>query len=120
MREPIDLAAKLTLFSEPWSPKVVAALNDYQVKVVKLECDFTWHEHRETDEFFLVLAGRMAIEMRDRSVELRAGELFVVPKGIEHRPHADEECHVLLIEPAGVVNTGEAGGELTAPQDEWI
>lgn len=118
--EPVNLAAKLALFSEHWSPKIVAALNDYEIKVVKLQGDFTWHDHKDTDEFFLVLSGQMTIEMRDRSVELRAGELFVVPKGVEHCPHATEECHVLLIEPAGVMNTGEAGGVQTAPRDQWI
>jgi mannose-6-phosphate isomerase-like protein (cupin superfamily) len=119
-REPVNLSSKLALFTERWSPKIVAALDDYEVKVVKLHGDFTWHDHKDTDEFFLVISGQMTIEMRDRSVELQAGELFVVPKGVEHCPHAAEECHVLLIEPAGVVNTGEAGGTQTAAGDEWI
>lgn len=124
---PIDLAAKLSLFSEHWSPKVVARMNDYEIKLVKLKGDFTWHDHSDTDEMFLVLKGRMDIEMRDRTVTLREGELFVVPRGVEHCPHAVEECHALLIEPAGVVNTGDAGGELTAAGgeltaagDEWV
>lgn len=87
---------------------------------MKLRGDFTWHDHKDTDEVFLVLHGSMAIEMRDRTVTLEEGDLFVVPRGVEHCPRAETECHVLLIEPVGVVNTGEAGGELTAPGDEWI
>ncbi len=117
---PIDLAAKLALFAEHWSPKVIARMNDYEFKLVKLQGDFTWHDHQDTDEVFLVLLGSMDIEMRDRTVTLRKGEMFVVPKGVEHCPHAANECHVLLIEPAGVVNTGEAGGAQTAPSDAWI
>jgi mannose-6-phosphate isomerase-like protein (cupin superfamily) len=116
----VNLTEMLLLINEHWTPKVVAALNDYQVKLVKLEGEFPWHSHSDTGELFLVLHGSMDIEMRDRTVTLRSGELFVVPKGVEHRPHAAEECHVMLIEPAGVVNTGEAGGELTAANDEWI
>lgn len=117
---PVNLAERLALVSELWTPKVIAALNDYQVKLVKLKGEFTWHSHEETDELFLVLHGLMSLEMRDRTVMIGGGELFVVPRGVEHRPHAAEECHVMLIEPPGVVNTGEAGGELTAPNDEWI
>ena len=117
---PIDLVGKLSLFSEHWAPKVVARMNDYEIKLVKLKGDFTWHDHSDTDEVFLILKGRMDIEMRDRTVTLGEGELFVVPRGVEHCPHAFEECHALLIEPAGVVNTGDAGGELTAAGDEWV
>jgi mannose-6-phosphate isomerase-like protein (cupin superfamily) len=87
---------------------------------VKLQGEFTWHDHKETDEVFLVLKGSMEIRMHERTVTLGQGDLFVVPKGVEHCPFAREECHVLLIEPAGVVNTGDAGGELTAAGDEWI
>ncbi|MGE3074029.1 MAG: cupin domain-containing protein [Dehalococcoidia bacterium] len=117
---PVNLAAKLALFSDHWSPKIVATMNDYELKVVKLQGEFTWHHHADTDEVFIVLSGAMDIELRDRTVTLRAGELFVVPKGAEHHPVAREECHVLLIEPAGVINTGEAGGELTAARGQWI
>lgn len=117
--EPVNLAEKLTRFSELWSPRIVATMNDYEFKVVKLRGDFTWHDHPDTDEVFLVLDGFMTIEMRDRTVTLRAGELFVVPKGVEHCPHAEEECHALVVEPGGVVNTGDAGGELTAEQGVW-
>jgi mannose-6-phosphate isomerase-like protein (cupin superfamily) len=117
--EPVNLAEKLTRFSELWSPRIVATMNDYEFKVVKLQGDFTWHDHPDTDEVFLVLDGSMTIEMPDRTVTLHAGELFVVPKGVEHCPHAEEECHALVIEPGGVVNTGDAGGELTAEHGVW-
>jgi mannose-6-phosphate isomerase-like protein (cupin superfamily) len=116
---PINLRDKLALFSDHWSPKTVAVMNNYEFKLVKLQGDFTWHHHADTDEVFLVIEGQMTIEMRDRSVTLAAGELFVVPRGLEHRPHAAQECHILLIEPGGVVNTGSAGGEQTATP-EWI
>lgn len=118
--DPINLAEKLTRFSEHWSPRIVANLNDYEIKVVKLQGEFTWHDHPDTDEFFLVIYGSMQIQLRDRTVTLNEGELFVVPKGVEHCPHAADECHVLLIEPAGVVNTGDAGGEQTAELGRWV
>jgi mannose-6-phosphate isomerase-like protein (cupin superfamily) len=118
--EAINLADKLALFSEHWSPRVIAELNDYQFKLAKFQGEFVWHDHKETDEAFLVLSGSMRIELRDGEVKLSAGELYVVPRGVEHKPMADEECHVLLIEPRGVVNTGEAGGELKAENDIWI
>lgn len=116
----VNLTEKLGKFSERWSPRVIAELNDYQLKLAKLEGTFVWHHHDETDEAFLVLKGRMGIELRDRTVHLAEGELFVVPKGVEHRPFAEAECHVLLIEPRGVVNTGNAGGELRAENDVWV
>lgn len=118
--EVVNLRDKLSRFQELWSPRVVAELNDYQFKVVKLEGDFVWHEHRDTDEAFLVIRGEMQIRMRDRTVTVRQGELFVVPRGVEHAPRAASECHVLVIEPRGVVNTGDAGGPLTARNDVWI
>lgn len=117
---PVRLAEKLARLGEPWSPRVVAELNDYQFKIAKLQGAFVWHRHPETDEAFLVLEGRLAIELRDGRVEMAPGDLWVVPKGVEHRPVADGECSVLLIEPRGVVNTGDAGGERTAPNDVWI
>ena len=113
--EPVDLGAKLALFSEHWSPKTVAELNDYEVKVVKVKGDFVWHTHEDTDELFLVLAGTLTIQLRDRDVVLGPGQLFVVPRGVEHCPRADDEVSAVLIEPKGVVNTGDAGGPLTAP-----
>jgi mannose-6-phosphate isomerase-like protein (cupin superfamily) len=119
MDDKVNLAAKLASFSEHFSPKIVGYLNDYKLAVVKAKGEFVWHSHDETDDFFLVLHGRLTIQLRDRDVELSAGDLFVVPRGVEHCPRADEEAHVLLIEPAGTVNTGDAGGELTA-QEEHI
>lgn len=101
-------------------PKVIAAMNDYQFKLVKVEGDFVWHDHPDTDEVFIVLEGELIIEFRDGQVTLSQGELFVVPKGVEHKPYAATECHVMLIEPQGVVNTGDAGGDLTADNDVWI
>jgi mannose-6-phosphate isomerase-like protein (cupin superfamily) len=117
--EPVDLAAKLAAIDGYFSPRIVALLNDYKVQVVKVRGEFVWHSHPETDDFFLVLDGRLTIQLRDRDVELSPVQLFVVPRGVEHRPRADEEAHVLLIEPRGTVNTGDAGpGALTA-QEEW-
>ncbi len=110
----VALDDKFSLFAEFWSPKVVARLNDYEVKVVKIKGDFVWHSHDDTDELFLVISGRLTIQMRDRDIIVGPGELFVVPRGVEHCPRADEEVHALLMEPAGVVNTGNAGGDLTA------
>jgi mannose-6-phosphate isomerase-like protein (cupin superfamily) len=105
----VNLAEKLDQFDEHWAPRIVASLNDYKVMVVKTQGEFVWHKHDETDDFFLVLAGRLTIQLRDRpDVELGRGELFVVPRGVEHRPVAAEEAHVLLIEPAGTPNTGDA------------
>ncbi len=120
LNSPINFLEKLSQFQDQWSPKVIAELNDYQFKLVKVQGEFVWHEHAETDEAFIVLMGRLKIEMQDATVELTSGELFVVPRGIQHRPSADEECHVLVIEPRGVVNTGDVGGDMTAPNDVWL
>ena len=117
---PVNLRDKLTKFSAHWSPRIVAEMNDYQFKLVKLLGDFLWHDHRDTDEAFLVLDGEMDIEFRDGAVHLTAGEMFVVPKGVEHRTRAERECAALVVEPRGVVNTGDAGGALTADSDVWI
>ena len=116
----INLAEKLSRISEQWSPRVIAEMNDYQLKLVKLQGEFVWHDHKDTDEVFLVLAGEMEIGFRDRNVTLKAGELFVVPRGVEHITRAARECHAMLIEPRGVVNTGEAGGAMTAENDVWV
>ena len=118
--EAIDLAAKLSAFTEHWSPKVIARLNDYEIKVVKLHGEFTWHSHADTDELFLVIDGELTIQLRDRDVVVRAGQLFVVPRGVEHCPIAEGEVHAVLIEPTGVVNTGESGGPLTAGYDDSL
>jgi mannose-6-phosphate isomerase-like protein (cupin superfamily) len=116
----INLAEKFGKLTEQWAPRVIAEMNDYQFKVVKLEGDFVWHSHQETDETFLVLEGDMRIDFRDGGVEIGAGELFIVPKGVEHKPYAAKEVKLMLIEPRGVLNTGDAGGERTAPNDVWI
>jgi mannose-6-phosphate isomerase-like protein (cupin superfamily) len=113
----VNLADKLARFTEHWSPKIVGQLNDYDLQVVKVKGEFLWHKHDETDEFFLVLKGRLTIQLRDRDIELGEGDLFVVPRGVEHRPRADEEAHILLIEPAGTSNTGDAGGPRTAGKE---
>lgn len=117
----INLAQKLTLFDQHWSPKVIAEMNDYQFKVVKLQGEFVFHAHQDTDETFIVLDGNLTIEFRDGMVEIAAGEMFVVPKGVEHKPVAENEVKVLIIEPRGVVNTGsEEQTVLTAENDVWI
>jgi mannose-6-phosphate isomerase-like protein (cupin superfamily) len=116
----INLQENLALFSEQWSPRVIAEMNEIQFKLVKLQGEFVWHSHVHTDEAFILLEGEMEIEFRDGRVNLSTGEMFVVPKGVEHKPVAAQECHVLLIEPRGVVNTGDAGGEMTADNDIWI
>jgi mannose-6-phosphate isomerase-like protein (cupin superfamily) len=118
MDEQVNLAEKIALLDKPFSPGIVGYLNDYKLVVVRVHGEFVWHNHDDTDDFFLVLRGRLTIQLRGRDVELREGELFVVPRGVEHCPKADEEAHVLLIEPRGTVNTGEAGGELTAAEVE--
>ena len=110
----VNLAEKLSLFSDYWAPRSIAQLNDYEVKLVKVQGDFVWHSHADTDELFLVLRGKLRIDLRDGAIELGPGELYVVPRGVEHKPFADEECEMLLVEPRGVVNTGDAGGPLTA------
>ena len=116
----INLGEKVGLIGEQWSPRVVAELNDYQFKVARIEGEFIWHDHPETDEAFLVLEGELRIDFRDGAVLLRQGELFVVPKGVEHKPFAAKEVKLLLIEPRGILNTGHAGGERTAQNDVWI
>ncbi len=119
-RRSINLLEKFALFSEQWSPKVIAEMNDYQFKIVKLRGDFVWHHHKDTDEAFLVIEGELRIDFRDGAVHLKAGELFVVPSGVEHKPFAEEEVKLMLIEPCGVLNTGQQGGERTAQNDVWI
>lgn len=114
MKDRVNLAEKLASVDEQWEPRIVAMLNDYKVVVVKVEGDFVWHKHDETDDFFLVLKGHLTIQLRDRDIELDEGELFVVPRGVEHCPRADREAWVLVIEPEQTVNTGDAGGPLTA------
>ncbi|MDH3665134.1 MAG: cupin domain-containing protein [Alphaproteobacteria bacterium] len=116
----INLAEKLGRFDEQWSPKVIAEMNDYQFKLVKVQGEFVWHDHPETDEAFLVIEGELRIDFRDGAVHLGPGEMFVVPKGVEHKPYAENEVKMMLIEPRGVVNTGDANSDLTAKNDAWI
>lgn len=116
----VNFSEKLGLIAEQWQPRVVAEMNDYQFKLVKLEGDFIWHDHQDTDETFIVLEGELRIDFRDGAVTLKAGEMFVVPRGIEHKPFAEREVKLLLIEPRGVPNTGGVGGDRTAPNDLWI
>ena len=117
---PIKFAQKFALLDAQWEPRVVAEMNDYQFKVVKLQGDFIWHHHQETDETFVVIDGELRIDFRDGTVRVGAGEMFVVPKGVEHKPYAEREVKLLLIEPRGVLNTGHEGGARTAENDVWI
>lgn len=114
----VDINEKFDIFSEHWSPKLVARLNDYEVKLVKIQGEFVWHTHDDTDELFLVIEGQLTIQLRDRDVTLGPGQLYVVPRGVEHRPRAAEEVRAMLLEPGGVTNTGNAGGDLTAVIEE--
>jgi len=116
----INLKEKLSKFSDHWSPKVIAEMNDYQFKLVKIQGDFVWHNHDNTDETFIVIEGEMKIEFENETVELSEGDMFVVPKGVEHKPWAENECKIMIIEPRGVVNTGNSEGDLTASNDVWI
>jgi mannose-6-phosphate isomerase-like protein (cupin superfamily) len=118
--QPINFADKFSLFDAHWQPRVVAEMNDYQFKIVKLRGDFVWHDHKDTDETFIVIDGVLRIDFRDGAVRIGPGEMFVVPKGVEHKPYAEDEVKMLLIEPRGVMNTGDAGGERTAANDVWI
>ena len=117
----VNLAEKLSLFTEHWRPKIVGAFDDYDVKVVKIEGDFVWHRHQDADEMFMVLDGGFRMDFRDRSVDVGVGEMIIVPSGVEHKPYAETECHVMLIERSGVVNTGDAApGDRTAPEQQRI
>jgi mannose-6-phosphate isomerase-like protein (cupin superfamily) len=118
--QPINFAEKLSKFSEQWSPKIIAQLNDYHFKVAKIQGEFIWHDHPETDEVFVIIKGHLDILLRDGKVSLNEGEMFVVPKGVEHKPVAENECHILLVEPAGTVNTGNVVNERTTSHDTWI
>ena len=120
MTTTINIAEKFKLFSDHWSPKVIAEMNDYQFKLAKVEGEFIWHAHEESDETFIIIDGELTIEFRDKSVHLNKGEMCVVPKGVEHKPVAENECQIMLIETKGVVNTGDAGGEKTAENNVWI
>jgi mannose-6-phosphate isomerase-like protein (cupin superfamily) len=118
MNEKVNLADKLALLDAVYSPGIVGYLNDYKLVVVRLKGEFVWHKHDDTDDFFLVLKGRLTIQLRDREIELEQGEMFVVPRGVVHCPKAEQEAHVLLIEPRGTPNTGDVGGALTVAERE--
>ena len=116
----VNFEDKFSKFNEYWTPKVIAEMNDYQFKLVKVKGEFVWHNHSDTDEVFIVIDGCLKIEFADQTVELNSGEMYVVPKGVQHKPYAEEECKVMLVEPKGVVNTGEKESDLTASNDVWI
>jgi mannose-6-phosphate isomerase-like protein (cupin superfamily) len=117
---PINLQEKLNKFSDLFAPKIIAQMNNYHFKLVKTHGDFVWHSHSDTDEVFLIIDGALTIQFRDGKVQLQAGDMFVVPKGVEHKPFAENECHLMLIEPAGTINTGDSTTELTAEDNVWI
>jgi mannose-6-phosphate isomerase-like protein (cupin superfamily) len=116
----VNFRKKFRLFDAQWQPKVIAEMNDYQFKLVKLQGDFIWHDHQDTDETFIVIEGDLRIDFRDGAVHVATGEMFVVPKGVEHKPFAEKEVQLLLIEPRGALNTGHEGGDRTADNDVWI
>ncbi|UCD99145.1 MAG: cupin domain-containing protein [Chloroflexota bacterium] len=119
-RKAINFEEKLAQFNDLWSPKIIAQMNDYHFKLAKIKGEFIWHSHPETDEAFIVLQGSLTIHLRDYEVVLQTGEMFVVPRGVEHRPVAEQECQILLVEPEGTVNTGDAVGELTDQGADWL
>jgi len=118
--QPINIQEKFNKFSSHWSPQIIAQVNDYQIKIARIQGDFVWHSHAETDEMFFVIDGEMDIHFRDGKITLREGDLYVVPKGVEHKPFAAKECQIMLIEPAGTLNTGDAVNEKTATSGVWI
>ena len=118
--KPINIQEKLAKFPDHWSPKIILQMNDYHFKLVKFQGDFVWHSHDDTDQAFITIDGEMSIEFRDGKVDLKSGEMFVVPKGVEHKPFAENECKIMLVEPAGIINTGDTGGDLTAEENVWI
>jgi mannose-6-phosphate isomerase-like protein (cupin superfamily) len=116
----INIEHKFSLFKEYWSPKILAELNGQVVKIAKIKGEFIWHKHDEEDEFFLVTRGSMVIKLRDRDIHLKQGEFAVIPRGIEHKPVAEEEAHILMFEPASTINTGDVQNELTQETNDWI
>ena len=116
----INFKSKFDKFNDHWSPKVIAEMNDYQFKLAKIKDDFIWHEHNDTDAAFIVINGVIWIEFKDETIQINAGEMIVVPKGTKHRPYAKEEAQIILVEPKGVVNTGDIESDLTALNDQWI
>ena len=120
MLKAININDKLNKFSDLWSPRVIAEMNDYQFKLAKVKGEFVWHSHKETDETFIILDGELLIEFRDKKIKLNKGELYIVPKGVEHKPYAENECHIMLIEPKGIINTGDKSTKLTSKNDIWV
>ncbi|MGA9574457.1 MAG: cupin domain-containing protein [Lysobacterales bacterium] len=116
----INFSDKFGKFDEQWAPRVIAEMNDYQFKLAKVQGEFVWHHHADTDEVFIVIEGALDIEFRDGRVRIGAGEMYVIPKGVEHKPVAEQECRIMLVEPKGTLNTGDAGGDLTAQNGVWI
>ena len=116
----INFKEKYSKFKKHWSPRIIAEMNDYQFKLDKIKGQFVWHDHKETDETFIVIEGEMILKFRDSEVKLSAGEMYVVPKGIEHKPCAKKECKILVVEPRGVINTGDTCGRLTINEEMWI
>ncbi len=116
----INLENKYSKFTDHWAPRIIARMNDYHFKLVKFQGDFVWHAHDDTDEVFIVIDGEMSIDFQDGPVHLKAGEMLVVPKGVRHKPFAEKECKAMLVEPSGTINTGDAGGEMTADNNTWI
>lgn len=120
MIDVVNLTEKFSLITEQWDSKIIAQLNDYQVKIAKIQGEFVWHSHPETDEVFLVVNGKLTIHLRDGDLHLEPGEMCVIPSGVEHKPAAEEECQILMVEPAGTQNTGDAGGDRTVEDTAWI
>ena len=116
----INFKEKYSKFTKHWSPRIIAEMNDYQFKLAKIQGEFVWHNHKDTDETFIVIKGEMTLKFRDGEVKLTQGEMYVVPKGIEHKPCAEDECKILVIEPRGVINTGDSGGKLTINKEMWV
>jgi len=116
----INIKEKYSKFTKYWSPRIIAEMNDYQFKVAKIKGEFVWHDHKDTDETFIVIEGEMLLKFRDSEIKLSKGEMYVVPRGVEHKPCAENECKILVIEPRGVINTGDTVGELTINEDRWI
>ncbi|MBI9051597.1 MAG: cupin domain-containing protein [Anaerolineaceae bacterium] len=120
MSDVVNLKEKLSMIQEQWSPRIVAQMNDYHLKIAKIQGEFVWHTHAETDEVFMVIDGEMEIHTRNEVIAMQAGEIYVVAKGVEHKPVAEKECSILMVEPAGTMNTGDAGGKLTVDSPDWI
>ena len=116
----VNFQEKLALIQEQWSPRIVGQVNDYHLKIAKIQGEFVWHSHAETDEVFIILDGEMEIHLRDSVIPIKTGEMYVIPKGVEHKPVAESECSILLVEPAGTLNTGDAGGDHTVENPEWV